>query len=147
MLDTLPLTKPRAASWRSRNIIKVREQERAGYERRRARVLWGSARRRAKKQGLLFTLTPKWVQERLDRGVCEVTGLRLELQKTAACHYGARSPSIDRKDSSRGYTPENCQLVVWQYNAAKGQHDLADLVVLVTALADRWGLIKAHNGL
>lgn len=56
-----------------------------------------------------------WLEHRLIIGKCEITGINFK-------YGGPRerySPSIDRVDSSLGYTNENCRLVVLQYNLAK----------------------------
>lgn len=86
----------------------------------KAIVLLGHCRRRAKKRGKDFSLTLEWVDERLLAGVCEVTGISFAMK-------GSRHPfmpSIDRIDSSKGYTPENSRVVLWMINAAK--NDLAE---------------------
>ena len=82
--------------------------------------LLSACKLRAKKKGLEFSITLEWVQQRLQAGVCEVTGIPFELK-------GARNPfqpSIDRIDSSKPYTPENCRVVLWIINTAK--HTLAE---------------------
>ena len=61
------------------------------------------------------TLTVEWIEQRLLQGVCEVTGIAFEMK-------GDRRPfmpSIDRIDSGKGYTPDNCRVVLWIINAAK----------------------------
>lgn len=35
--------------------------------------------------------------------------------------WHVHTPSLDRKDSSEGYTEDNVQFVTWMYNAAKGK--------------------------
>lgn len=67
-----------------------------------------------------FSLTLDWVEQHLRAGVCEVTGVAFVIG--SARHPFL--PSIDRIDSSKGYTPENCRVVLWMVNAAKS--DLAD---------------------
>lgn len=42
---------------------------------------------------------------------------------------------MDRKVPQKGYTPENVQMVVWIYNAAKWTGTHEDVMVLVRALA------------
>lgn len=83
----------------------------------RVSTILSACYQRAKKKGLEFSLTEEWMLEKLRGGICEITGTKLQ--------YGARGfnernrpwgPSIDRKDRSKGYTPENCQLVCWLYN-------------------------------
>jgi hypothetical protein len=69
----------------------------------------------AKQRGLEFSLTLKWVEQRLQSGVCEVTGIAF-VRGTSRHPF---LPSIDRIDSDKGYTPENCRVVLWIINAAK----------------------------
>jgi len=73
------------------------------------------AKNRAKAKRLPFDLTPEWVEERLSRGVCEVSGLPFELGSFGRKHPYA--PSLDRIDSTKGYTPDNCRVVLWAVNA------------------------------
>jgi hypothetical protein len=84
------------------------------------------------------TITKEWVLERLLRGVCEVTGLPLKLvypySRKGFGTQGAFSPSIDRKDPTKGYTLENSQVVVWLYNAAKSNGTHEDVVTLAEAV-------------
>jgi hypothetical protein len=74
---------------------------------------------RAKLKGIIFELTLDWVQEKLLQGACEVTGLPFTLDTGQSSKHNPWSPTIDRKESTMGYTPENCQVVVWAYNVAK----------------------------
>lgn len=86
----------------------------------RATHLLKGAKKRSKARGEPFGLSREWVLERVTRGHCEVTGLKFDL--TPAVAYATTNPfapSIDRIDSSKGYTPDNCQLVVWVHNAAR----------------------------
>ena len=90
-----------------------------------ASKLLGNARRRASKKGLEFTITKDWIAERLEAGVCQLSGLPLEIAQSGT----ANSPSLDRKDNSKGYTPENCQLITVQANRAKGEWTQGDLLI------------------
>jgi hypothetical protein len=83
------------------------------YHKTAVSILW-RIRMRAKKKGLVFELTREWLQARLDAGVCELTGLPFTPQGLLA----PAMPSVDRKDSSRGYTSDNCRLICWALNAA-----------------------------
>lgn len=91
------------------------------------------AHTRSKKMGFPSDLTREWLDEKLAKGCCEVTGLKFELL------FGEKSPylpSIDRIDSSKGYTQDNCQLVCWIYNRAKGVDTDADVLVLAKAIVE-----------
>jgi len=82
-----------------------------------------NAKHRAKTFGLDFSLTNEWVEERLLKGTCEVTGLPFEFE--AGNGRGKRSPwapSLDQKNPSAGYTQENTQVVVLVYNLMKADY-------------------------
>lgn len=80
----------------------------------RAVAMWHSSRRTAKDRGLEHTLTKDWFKERLGGRVCEITGLEFDFTSGRSA-YG---PSIDRIDSSKGYTPENSRIILWSLNCA-----------------------------
>lgn len=106
----------------------------------RAVSLVCDAKNRAKKKGVCFALTAADIEAKIAAGVCAVTGLPLDLASTPR-ERSPFVPSLDRIDPSIGYTPQNVQVVVWIYNAAKGDwsHDavlkLARALVKPTALA------------
>lgn len=81
----------------------------------RASALVSMARYRAKQKGLPFTLTDEdtarlqWV---IDLGRCQVTGIPFNLDDGKTWD----SPSLDRIDSTRGYTPENTRVVLYCVN-------------------------------
>lgn len=83
----------------------------------RASRLMGCARVRAKKKGLDLAITQEWIEHRLAKGSCEVTGLSFVYVRGERRKH-PHSPSIDRIDNSLGYTPDNCRVVVWALNAA-----------------------------
>ena len=95
----------------------------------RAQVLLDNALARAKKKQIPFSLDLDWIIDRLVNGRCEATGIRFDYEP--GCPY---APSIDRKNSNGGYTPENCQIVIVQYNLAKGRWSHETLVELAEAL-------------
>ena len=80
---------------------------------------------RSKKKGIACDLDLTWLMKKAKQGICEVTGIKLNFSKKGkrAKAYGG---SVDRKDSSKGYTKDNCQFVCWIYNRAKGSssHEL-----------------------
>jgi hypothetical protein len=78
----------------------------------------------------------EWIEERLTAGTCEVTGLPFGNVDSG---HDPRAPSIDRLDSSLGYTPDNCRLVVWVYNRAKFIWTDAVILEMARALVARHG--------
>lgn len=80
-----------------------------------------------------FDLTREWIADRLESGVCEVTGIPLELSKPPGSRFHPWAPSVDRIDSKLGYTQSNCRVVCWIYNMAKSEW--SDEVVMTFAKA------------
>lgn len=82
-----------------------------------------------------FNLTHEWFQKRLDKNVCEVTGIPfvLKLGKTTYSRSPFQ-PSVDRIDRTKGYTIDNCQLVCLIYNTSKSVYLHEDLMKLARAL-------------
>jgi len=105
------------------------------HPRRRATLLRDKARVRAKRLGLNFDLPIEWVHNQLKRGTCAVTGISFDLATGLGSRFHHKyAPTIDRIDPSQGYTRENCQVVVCQYNAAKGAWAHEDVMVLARTL-------------
>lgn len=75
-------------------------------------------------------LTYQWIQEKIELGKCQVTNIPFIL--TSGHHPFA--PSLDRIDSSKGYTKDNIQVVVLIYNTAKRQFLHDDVMVMAQAL-------------
>lgn len=106
-----------------------RDANTPGY---RAGALFHDIKRRAQKKNLEFSLTKEWIRQRLEK--CAVTGLELVLDRTGENKTHPFAPSVDRIDSDRGYTPDNCQVVCWMYNAAKNRHTHEDVLRFAEAL-------------
>mgnify|MGYP001568535542 CR=1 FL=1 len=77
--------------------------------------LWKASARRAQKRNEAFSLTRQWIKDRLVVGTCAISGLPFDLSATKRSPY---SPSIDRIVNNKGYTPENCRVILWALNAA-----------------------------
>lgn len=117
---------------RYNSAVKDRALEHRRVDRwRRAGELLSNARGRAKKYGLELTLTQEWIAERLKPGRCERTGLQFSLQRRSAL-----APSLDRRERTQGYTPENTQIVCWFYNRAKGTGSDEETRSLILAAAE-----------
>lgn len=83
----------------------------------RSKQLLTSARLRAEAAGLEFTITEAWVAERLESGVCPLTGLSFVMDRGKGRQPYA--PSLDRIDPKIGYTPDNARLIISAANLAK----------------------------
>lgn len=109
---------------------------RASYRtksRPRAKTLYQHAATRARKKGLPFSITIDWVKDRIEAGVCQVTGIPFQLTLTGQRNlYG---PSLDRTDPQQGYTPENTRVVLFGYNALKNEATPAEAKGVILAMA------------
>lgn len=118
------------AGWREKNRSRLaqarakrREKDkkyRAKYiEQNRAKYLYSRIKLRCEKRGVPFDLDKfdGELNERIEKGVCELTGLPLRLD------HGTRawnSPSLDRINPSDGYVYSNIRVVCFAVNAALG---------------------------
>ena len=48
--------------------------------------------------------------------------------------FRENSPSIDRIDSTKGYTPDNIQIISWKANRIKGYASVQELEMLLAYL-------------
>lgn len=92
-----------------------------------------SAKNRAKEKGWEFELTDEWACARW-KNKCEITGI--EFQTNGRQGPQPYSASVDRKDSSKGYTQENSRFILWGINALKGLGTDADALYIATALVN-----------
>lgn len=73
-------------------------------------------------------------------GKCAITGRKLSMGRVASKGYEPDLLSVDRIDSTKGYTRDNVQFVTWQANVAKNRHtqkELLEFCRAVIAEADR----------
>lgn len=108
---------------RYRKTAKHREVDAKGRDtpRGRANSLVKMARQRARLFKVPFSLKISDVLWQLELGVCAVTGIAFESGRgrgTGNPH--PFTPSLDRIEPKKGYTPDNVQVVIWAYNAMRG---------------------------
>jgi hypothetical protein len=124
------------SKWRQRRSSASREQKRLyameNRKKNRAYELVRHARDRAKKKGLAFDLDgySTEIQRRIDNGLCEVTGLPLNLE-------GGRtwdSPSLDRIEPKGPYLYSNIRIVCHAINSAMGDWGEQRVVQLALAI-------------
>ena len=105
--------------------------------RRRINRPWLSSLRacqkRAQKKGREFTLTNEWCVENYT-GRCALTGLSFDTSPTDTPGPRPHSISIDRKDQTKGYTPDNCRFILHGVNAFRGSGSDEQLAIMAKAL-------------
>ena len=75
------------------------------------------SRARSKQKGFKnHDLTYEWLAQQVANN-CPKTGI--EFRYKPSKYRDPYAPSIDRIDNNKGYTKENCQVVIWAYNCAK----------------------------
>lgn len=119
------------------SIQELRVKHVASGQRRRqekglAYCLWFSAKHRAKKMGREFSLT---VTDVIIPSVCPILNLPLITSVAIDNTNGTKDrpanyPTVDRIDSTRGYTPDNIQVISWRANNLKNNATLLELVAL-----------------
>jgi hypothetical protein len=100
---------------RARKIARADLPQRTGRSATREYRLWQGARQRAEQRGLEFTIT---IDDIRIPTHCPVFGTPLS------------SPSLDRFDNDRGYTPENIRVISRRANTIKSDARLAEIVAI-----------------
>jgi hypothetical protein len=84
-------------------------------------IFHSSVSHRARNRGLAYELSRDWYRARLEKGICEVTGLPFAIPEHA--NGGRRtnpySPSVDRISPHDGYTLSNSRMVILALNMLK----------------------------
>lgn len=93
-------------------------------------TLLSRSKRRAKQNDWSYDLDYDWLMDQMKTGKCSITGIDLVI----AGGKNPWQPSIDRIDSSKGYTKNNCQIVCWIYNRAKGDGNHDAVMLMARAL-------------
>lgn len=85
--------------------------------------MYRRALERCKKSGREFTITPHdiYIPDR-----CPILGIPLKENSGKSGCY-PNSPSLDRIDNTKGYTPDNVQVISTRANQMKGSSSVDDL--------------------
>lgn len=116
---------------------KARRWHRMSQPIHRARRIVRSSKQSAKSRGLAFDIDESDIIKALELGVCQVTGM--DLNMTTLDKANPWRPSIDRIDPAKGYVRGNVRIVVWLYNAAKQQYTDGDVLAMAKSL------VSIHN--
>lgn len=109
----------------NKEVIKVAQQK--YYDKSQEKILLSRAKKRAKKCGWEFNLT---VDDIDIPSHCPVLGIPLEVfHGKSGGAYG--SPSLDRVDSSKGYTKDNTVVVSWRANHVKNNSSIEEMEAVV----------------
>ena len=91
----------------------------------RAKKLLNGARSRAKKKNIDFNLTLEWIIEQLKRGMSPLSGKKFSYELPPHGYNNhPLSPSIDKIDSKKGYTQDNCRIITTYENTAISEYGL-----------------------
>jgi hypothetical protein len=82
-----------------------------------------NAKRRAKQLGVEFKITKDWLMLNAVTH-CPLLEVPLDYGSTISA---SKSASIDRKDSKKGYTPENCKIISFKANRIKSNATIEEL--------------------
>ena len=127
MLDD-SVAKRRARSLKNRDNIEMRKKAKDNSKKHynsllgRAKSLLKTTTRRSSKFGKVDNpVDIEFILERLKLGKCEVTGIAFDYDNKFNTCKNPLSPSIDRIDSTKGYSKDNARIVLWQYNLMRGE--------------------------
>lgn len=92
-------------------------------------TIYHNARQRARRLGLEFSIT---VYDIKIPEFCPVLGI--PLVSRSKLHDG--SPTLDRRDTSRGYSPDNVRVISWRANRIKSDSTAEELEKILCYMSD-----------
>ena len=106
-----------------------------------------AAKARAHRKGISFTLTRDDVAKLYSEcgGECAVSKLPFTLDRSNS--RAPFSPSLDRIDSTKGYTYENCRIVCYVVNMAMSDYGEEPLRIVARAIASEECRVSAADGI
>lgn len=83
--------------------------------------IYNSAKSRAKKKDIDFTITPEDLLELYHKqdGICAISEMKMNFKTGRRHKANAFIISLDRIDPDKGYTKDNIQYLCWQVNKMK----------------------------
>jgi len=118
----------KTARWRAANATKEQERARQKEKERPERAMYKRAKSRALAKNIHFTIVESDI---VIPEYCPLLEIPLKL------HYGGAlddSASLDRIDTTKGYTPENIRVISRKANIMKGNASLEELRLYLTNL-------------
>ena len=113
--------KKRHKVYKDANKEKQLAQHKKWWEANPKSKLYHNAKKRAKNKGWDFTIT---VDDITIPKKCPVLGIPLEHGKK---YFSLGSPSLDRVDNTKGYTPDNIKVISWRANSIKGDATVEEI--------------------
>lgn len=103
------------------------------------------ATKRAKQKGWKINITKDWIRERIDK--CEATGIPFDNgYEGTFITMNPYAPSIDRIDSNKGYTMDNCRLVLTTFNSLKSSLSDYELYINLKQFIKYYSKMKNETG-
>ncbi len=114
---------------RARYLIGKKKQNKLARIKRPERYLFERTKSRAKEYNLEFNLT---LSDIVIPKNCPILGIPLFFtDQSDKSNRNPNSPSIDRIDSTKGYTPDNIVIVSWRANHLKNNGTLEEMTKIV----------------
>jgi hypothetical protein len=99
-------------------------------------ILLRHAKQRSARKGLSCDLDKEWVNEKLQKQICELSGIKFDFTNNDASHFNPYCPSIDRIDPTKGYTKDNCRMVLVAVNFGLGEWGINSYIKIAQAVID-----------
>jgi hypothetical protein len=132
----------RAYRERNRERLHERKTVRSRSVDGRLERIFNGAQQRAKAKGIDFSISREWLRSRIELGRCELTGIEFSyIDGLKRCAKQPLAPSLDRIESNKGYTPDNCRVVLWALNCAINSWGSAVYERIAVAYLKKSGLI------
>jgi hypothetical protein len=125
----------------ARKIGKIHQFPKTGDRMKCNMAMWRSAKIRAKRSNIPFTITPRDITI---PNKCPLLGIAISIS-TSNHNTQDDSPSLDRIDNSKGYVPDNIWVISYRANRAKGNLSLSELKMLAENVEQKLVEQKIHE--